>query len=192
MYQFPELGDVDTLMGYIDKGRASDQPRAELLLGKIYYEGKIVIPDAHKAMTHLQQAAATQISAHYYMGQIYRRGYLGKPEPQKAVDELLLAARGGQFSADFALAQLYSTGRGTIPNPVNAYVFTQLAKLSPDVQQPTLDLATQLETTLTPAQRTQAQQLLQQEQRARGAMGQPNALAQQALPEQQPGEDKAL
>ncbi|MGC1332234.1 MAG: alginate biosynthesis protein AlgK, partial [Pseudomonas sp.] len=191
LYDFPELGDVDKMMEYLDKGRNADQPRAELLLGKVYYEGKLVIPDAKKAEQHLKAAAPTQISAHYYLGQIYRRGYLGEPEPQKAVDNLLMAARGGQASADFALAQLYSGGRGTQPNPVYAYMFVQLAKAQPDPAQPVLDLATQLETTMTPDQRTQAQQLLQQEQHVRGAMNQNSSIALQTL-EDEDGEDKSL
>ena len=41
LYDFPELGDVDQMMQYLDNGRAADQPRAELLLGKLYYEGKL-------------------------------------------------------------------------------------------------------------------------------------------------------
>ena len=193
IYQFPDLGDADKLMEYIDKGRAADEGRAELLLGKVYYEGKVVIPDAHKALEHLQKAAPTQVSAHYYMGQIYRRGYLGKPEPQKAVDELLKAARSGQNSADFALAQLYSGGRGTKPNLVNAYVFVQLAKMRPDVQQPVTDLNTLIETELQPGQKAQAQQLMQQELKARGGISQANsALAQQEMPADPIGEDKSL
>ncbi|WP_416422612.1 alginate biosynthesis TPR repeat lipoprotein AlgK [Pseudomonas sp. App30] len=191
LYDFPELGDVDKMMEYLDKGRNADQPRAELLLGKVYYEGKLVIPDAKKAEQHLKAAAPTQISAHYYLGQIYRRGYLGEPEPQKAVDNLLMAARGGQASADFALAQLYSGGRGTQPNPVYAYMFVQLAKAQPEPAQPVLDLATQLETTLTPDQRAQAQQLLQQEQHVRGAMNQNSSIALQTL-EDEDAEDKSL
>ncbi|WP_226503007.1 alginate biosynthesis protein AlgK [Pseudomonas sp. MWU16-30317] len=193
LYQFPELGDVDKLMDYIDKGHSADPGRAELLLGKVYYEGKVVIPDAHKALDHLQKAAGTQVSAHYYMGQIYRRGYLGKPEPQKAVDELLKAARSGQNSADFALAQLYSGGRGTKPNLVNAYVFVQLAKMRPDVQQPVTDLNTLIESELQPGQKAQAQQLMQQELKARGGISQANsALAQQEMPADPIGEDKSL
>lgn len=34
LYDFPELGDVEQMMKYLDNGRAADQPRAELLLGK--------------------------------------------------------------------------------------------------------------------------------------------------------------
>ncbi|WP_426141037.1 alginate biosynthesis TPR repeat lipoprotein AlgK [Pseudomonas sp. DWP3-1-2] len=188
LYDFPELGDVDKMMEYLDNGRAADQPRAELLLGKLYYEGKWVPPDAKKAEEHLKKAAGTEIAAHYYLGQIYRRGYLGQVYPQKAVDELLYAARGGQNSADFAIAQLYSQGKGTMPNPVNAWVFSQLA-LKQGTPQAT-ELAQQLSAALPPEKLATAQRLLEQEQKVRGASSQ-NALALQAL-QKEDGEEAPL
>ncbi|EPJ75492.1 alginate biosynthesis protein AlgK [Pseudomonas sp. CFII64] len=188
LYDFPDLGDVDKMMEYLDNGRAADQPRAELLLGKLYYEGKWVPADSKKAEEHLKKAAGTEIAAHYYLGQIYRRGYLGQVYPQKAVDELLIAARGGQNSADYAIAQLYSQGKGTIPNPVNAWVFSQLA-LKQGTPQAT-DLAQQLSAALPPEKLAAAQRLLEQEQKVRGASSQ-NALAMQAL-QKEDGEDAPL
>ncbi|WP_232233673.1 alginate biosynthesis TPR repeat lipoprotein AlgK [Pseudomonas putida] len=169
LYDFPELGDTDQLMAYIDKGREAEQPRAELLLGRLYYEGKTVPADAVKAEQHLQAAAdAGEISAHYYLGQLYRRGYLGHVEPQKAVDHLLSAARGGQLSADYALAQLYSEGHGIRQNTGNAWVFAQLAQANPTPQ--SSELLQQLDQQLTPDQRSQAQRLLEQEKKARAGM----------------------
>ncbi|QXN51182.1 alginate biosynthesis TPR repeat lipoprotein AlgK [Pseudomonas fluorescens] len=181
LYDFPELGDVDTLMKYLENGRAADQPRAELLLGKLYYEGKWVPADAKVAEAHLQKAVGKEVAADYYLGQIYRRGYLGQVYSQKAVDHLLTAARNGQNSADFALAQLFSQGKGTKPNPLNAYVFSQLAKAQDTPQ--ANELAQTLEAQLPPAQLAEAQRLLQQEQATRGAVSQ-NPISAQALQEQ--------
>ena len=187
LYDFPELGDVNKMMEYLENGRAADQPRAELLLGRLYYEGKWVTPDAFKAEAHLKKAAATEISAHYYLGQIYRRGYLGQVYPQKAVDELLTAARGGQNSADFALAQLFSQGKGTKPDPVNAWVFAQLA-LTSETPQAT-ELAQQLSTTLPPEKLAGAKDLLAREQKVRGAAANQSVMAMQALQEEKDGEE---
>ena len=158
------------MMKYLDNGRAADQPRAELLLGKLYYEGKWVPADAKAAEAHFEKAVGKEVAADYYLGQIYRRGYLGKVYPQKALDHLLTAARNGQNSADFAIAQLFSQGKGTKPDPVNAYVFSQLAKAqdTPEAN----DLAAQLEAPLTPEQRAQGQRLVQQELAARGTLAQ--------------------
>ena len=192
LYDFPELGDTDQLLGYIEKGREAQQPRADLLLGRLYYEGKTLPADAKKAEQHLLAAAnAGEVSAHYYLGQLYRRGYLGSVEPQKAVDHLLSAARGGQLSADYALAQLYSEGHGIRQNPGNAWVFAQLAQATPSPQ--SAELLQQLDQQLTPDQRSQAQGLLAQEKQARGAMvpgG--NALALEALQEEDDDGEDAL
>ncbi|MFK0313552.1 alginate biosynthesis TPR repeat lipoprotein AlgK [Pseudomonas sp. NPDC090233] len=171
VYDFPELGDTDQLLAYIDKGREAEQPRADLLLGRLYYEGNALPADAEKAELHLQAAAdAGEISADYYLGQLYRRGYLGDVEPQKAVDHLLTAARGGQNSADYALAQLFSEGHGIRPEPTNAWVFAQLSQVYPTPQ--STELVQQLDQQLTPEQRSQAQSLLAQEKQARGNMAQ--------------------
>lgn len=180
LYDFPELGDVDKMMQYLENGRAADQPRAELLLGKLYYEGKWVPADAKAAEAHFQNAVGREVAADYYLGQIYRRGYLGQVYSQKALDHLLKAARNGQNSADFAIAQLFSQGKGTKPNPVNAYVFSQLAKAQNTPQ--AIELAQTLEAQLPPQQLAQAQRLLQQEQAIRGAMS-PDTLELQALKE---------
>jgi alginate biosynthesis protein AlgK len=171
------------MMEYLNNGRAADQPRAELLLGKLYYEGKWVLPDARQAEAHLQKAAGSEIAAHYYLGQIYRRGYLGQVYPQKAVEQLLIAARGGQNSADYALAQLFSQGKGTLPNPLNAYVFSQLALKQNAPTQEATDLAQLLNEQLPPAQRAEAQRLLQREQQVRGTSAQ-NTLVLHALQEE--------
>lgn len=182
LYDFPELGDTDQLMAYIDKGREAQQPRAELLLGRLYYEGKAVPADAKQAEQHLQAAAdGGELSGHYYLGQLYRRGYLGSVEPQKAVDHLLTAARGGQNSADYALAQLFAEGRGVRTDNTNAWVFAKLSQLNPSPQ--STELLQQIDTQLTPEQRSQAQHLLEQETQARGSMAQGanSALALEAM-----------
>ncbi|NWB89631.1 alginate biosynthesis TPR repeat lipoprotein AlgK [Pseudomonas agarici] len=181
LYDFPDLGDVDRMMEYLNNGRAADQPRAELLLGKLYYEGKWVPADARQAEAHFQKALGKEVAADYYLGQIYRRGYLDQVYPKKALDHLLKAARNGQNSADFALAQMFSQGRGTKPDPLNAYVFSQLAKLQDTPQ--ANELAQQLDEQLPPAQRADAQRLLQQEQRLRGTLSPRTLDLQQALQE---------
>jgi alginate biosynthesis protein AlgK len=169
LYDFAELGDAEQILGYLEKGRAAALPRAELLTGRLYYDGKRLPPDPRRALQHLENASSGEITAYYYIGQIYRRGYLGEPDPQKAVDNLLMAARGGQASADFALAQLYSGGHGTQPNLINAYVFIQLARQQANPPPPVIDLGQAIEQALPLDKRAQAQQLLEGELRRRSA-----------------------
>jgi alginate biosynthesis protein AlgK len=166
MYESPEAGDVEQMLDYLERGRAAGSPRAELLLGKLYYEGKLVPQDPAKAEQHLLKAAATEPSADYYLGQIYRRGFLGQVEPDKALEHLLRAARSGHAGADYALAQMFSQGRGVQPDLVNAYVFSKLAVQAGRAEAP--ELVVQLEQQLSPIQRTDAQKKLEEEQQFRG------------------------
>lgn len=166
LYNYPGQGDTEQLLGYLEKGRAASLPQAELLLGRLYYEGKLVPLDPKKAEEHLLNAAPTEPRADYLLGQIYLRGYLGEIEPQKALERLLGAARNGQINADFALAQMYVQGKGIQRNLVNAYVFSQLAlpKNTPQAQ----ELAQQVAQQLPPTDRARAEQLLREERAVRG------------------------
>lgn len=166
LYEYPGLGDIDKMMEYLDHGREAAQPRAELLLGRLYYEGKLVPLDAVKAERHLLKASATEPTANYLLGQIYIRGYLGDIDPDKALDYLLSAARNGQINADYALGQLFAQGKGIRPDLVNAYVFSQLAlpKNTPQA----IELAQTVEQQLSPADRARAEQRLREERQFRG------------------------
>lgn len=180
LYDYPGLGDSETMMTYLDHGRAAALPRAELLLGRLYYEGKLVPQDPHKAEEHLRKAAPSEPSANYFLGQIYLRGYLGDIYPQQALDHLLSAARGGQINADFALAQMFSQGKGIQPDLSNAYVFSQLA-LPKDTPQ-AIELARDINDRLDPAQRLKAERMLREERQVRGNAWQEQAPMQAQLP----------
>lgn len=173
LYDYPGLGDAETMMTYLDNGRAAALPRAELLLGRLYYEGKLVPADPQKAEEHLRKAAPSEPTANYFLGQIYLRGYLGDIYPQQALDHLLSAARAGNINADFALGQMFSQGKGIEPDLVNAYVFSQLAlpKNTPQAS----ELARAVAQQLTPAQQAQAQQRLRDERQLRGSAWQTEA-----------------
>ncbi|MCY1286134.1 Alginate biosynthesis protein AlgK [compost metagenome] len=166
LYDDPDPGNTERMLEYLQRARDAGEPRAELLLGKLYYEGKVVPQDPAKAEEHLLKAAATEPSANYFLGQIYRRGFLGEVEPEKALDHLLSAARSGHANADYALAQMFSQGRGVQPDPVNAYVFSQLAVQAGRPEAPAL--SAQLVQQMSPAQRAEAQKRLQEERQFRG------------------------
>ena len=180
VYEYPALGDIDTLMGYLDQGRAAALPRAELLLGRLYYEGKLLPQDPHKAEKHLRKAAPSEPSANYFLGQIYLRGYLGDIYPQQALDHLLSAAREGQINADQALAGMFSQGKGIQPDLVNAYVFSQLAL--PKNTPQTTELARDIAARLSAEQRTRAERLLDEERQLRGSALQQSAPLQAGNP----------
>jgi alginate biosynthesis protein AlgK len=81
---------------------------------------------------------------------------------------------------------LFSQGKGTKPDPLNAYVFSQLAKAQNTPQAD--ELAATLEAQLPPERLPEARRLLQQEQASRGALNS-NTLQLHALQEED-GEEK--
>lgn len=165
LFDYPALGDSEQMLDYLQRGREAGDSRAELLTGRLYYGGQVLEQNPQLAEQHLLRAADEQATAHYYLGQIYRRGYFGEVYPQKAVDHLLLAARGGHRSADLALAQLFSESRGVKVNPINAYVFAQMARLQGGVE--ASELISSLEQSMRPSERQKAMQILQEEQLTR-------------------------
>ncbi len=165
LYDYPALGSPQEMLAALERGRATGDSRAELLTGRLYYDGSLLPQDPAKAEAHLLKAAPEQPTANFYLGQLYRRGYLGEVRPQQAVDHLLLAARAGHGGADLALAQLFSESRGVRVNRVNAYVFACMAAAQgrPDAAA----LQASLESTMTPAERQHAAELLREEQGTR-------------------------
>jgi alginate biosynthesis protein AlgK len=180
LYDYPALGDIEQMQTYLEQGRAAALPRAELLLGRLYYEGKLLPQNPQKAEEHLRKAAPSEPSANYFLGQIYLRGYLGDIYPQQALDHLLSAARGGQLNADFALAQMFSQGKGIQPDMANAYVFGQLA-LPKDTPAAT-ELASEINQRLPPTERLRAERMLREERQLRGNAWQVQQPMQAQLP----------
>jgi len=183
LYDFPASGDIDEMLGYLGRGRAAGLASAELLLGRLYYEGKMVPQDPFKAEEHFLEASVSENSAHYYLGQIYRRGFLGEVYPQKAVDRLLIAARGGQASADYALAQLFSQGRGIRIDLAYAYVFASLAVLRE--RDDSEVLLQEIRSRISPAERARGERLLREEQLARYGTWQEVPLQMHAMQHEQ-------
>lgn len=167
LHDYPELGSRDEMLAALERGREAGDSRAELLTGRLYYDGNLLPQDPAKAEAHLLKAAPEQPTANFYLGQLYRRGYLGEVRPQQAVDHLLLAARAGHGSADLALAQLFSESRGVKVNRVNAYVFARMA--AGQGRSEATALLASLEPTMTATERQHATELLREEQGTRQA-----------------------
>ena len=70
-----------------------DHPKAQFILGTIYYENKYVRQDIQKAIQFLTLAANHDISdAHYLLGCIFYEGKYIKQDVNKAISHLTLAA----------------------------------------------------------------------------------------------------
>jgi alginate biosynthesis protein AlgK len=72
---------------------------------------------------------------------------------------------------------MYSQGKGVIPDPVNGFVFSQLALVKNTPR--ATELARLIEQQLQPAQRTRAEQLLRDERQVRGTLQEQNSLQAQ-------------
>ncbi|VFT54669.1 alginate biosynthetic protein AlgK [Pseudomonas aeruginosa] len=68
LYDYPDQGDLEKMLGYLKNAQDAAQPRAELLLGRLYYDGKWAPQDPRKAERHLLKAAASEPQANYYLG----------------------------------------------------------------------------------------------------------------------------
>ncbi|BAN49552.1 alginate biosynthesis protein AlgK [Metapseudomonas resinovorans NBRC 106553] len=165
LYDYPALGGTEEMLGDLERGRGAGDSRAELLTGRLYYDGRLLPMDPHLAEAHLLRAAAEQPAANYYLGQLYRRGLLGEVRPQDALDRLLLAARAGHSTADLALAQMFSESLGVKVDRVNAYVFARMA--ASRAQPEATRLLATLEPAMSAAERQRAAQLLEEEQGTR-------------------------
>jgi alginate biosynthesis protein AlgK len=170
-YDNPGQGSPEQLLNYLDKGRAVGLARAELLSGRLYLEGKRVVRDPFQAERHLLAASAGgETNADFLLGRLYWQGFLGQVYPDKALRYLLAAARSGDAKADLTLAQMFNRSKGVLPNPVNAWVFAQLAARNalPENAAAT-ELASRLDPLLTPEQRTEAERTLRVERDYRNA-----------------------
>lgn len=125
---YPDLGGAVEIQAYLEQGVAAGSSRAALSLGQHYMKGQILPGDPQAAEKYLLQALPQEPKAHFFLGKMYSEGQLGDIDPDKALEHLLIAARGGNPSADVALAQLFGAGKGVRINAVYAYTFATLAK----------------------------------------------------------------
>jgi len=125
---------ASNIIELLKQAKARNLAEADLLTGKLYYDGKIVPLDATKAEAHLLKSSEQFALSDYLLGQIYLKGYLGRPDFDKALKHLLLAARSGSMAADHVLAKMYSESKGVKPNIVYAYSFARLTKRQNDTK----------------------------------------------------------
>lgn len=125
---YPQLGDSDQVVAYLEQGVQAGSSRSALLLGQIYMNGKLIPAEPEKAEQYFLQAAPQESKARLLLARLYRDGMLGEVHAEKALEQLLIVARSGNPSGDVALAQLYGDGRGIKIEPVYAYGFATLAK----------------------------------------------------------------
>ncbi len=160
--RFPFLAEPGRLLALVKQIRQKDPDQGNLLMGRIYYEGRQVPRDPVRAEQCFLAAAGRLPAACYYLGRIYGRGYLGRPDHRRALAYLLAAARSGVARADLALAEMFVRGRGIRANPVYGLLFASLAADRGLAR--AVDLRDRLQQAASPDQKQQAGFLLEQEE----------------------------
>lgn len=162
LYDYPALGDTEELLKALAQARARGSLQAELLTGRLYFDGKRVPADPKLAEKHLLKARAELPAADYFLGELYYRGYFGTADPRRALEYLLSAARRGYTKADYALAQMFWIGKGNRRNPVYALSFAALAAQGSEDQK-LRELYQEIVSAVNPSQQREAERLRQAE-----------------------------
>lgn len=170
LYDYPSLGSAEELLKALADARARGSLQAELLTGRVYFDGRYAPAEPRLAEKHLLKARAEIPAADYYLGELYYRGYLGESDPQRGLEYLLSAARRGYTKADYALAEMFWEGKGNRRNPVYALSFAGLAAGASEDPR-FKELYRSIESSVNPAQHRQAERLRQQEITERNKAG---------------------
>jgi alginate biosynthesis protein AlgK len=173
LYDYPAIGDTDSVLEAVEILRRVQPASADLLIGRLYLDGDRLVLDPAKAEEYLLAARPIEPSADYFLGQIYWRGYLGRFEPEQGVAYLLSAARRGYTNADEVLAEVFSFNNGVLPNMVYALSFAELA-LAQRPDQKLEQLYQEILSKTSAQQRQQAAELKNAELAARSNFAQQN------------------
>lgn len=100
-------------------------PLANVLLGRIFMEGRRSVEYPERALGYLEQGLPDALAS-YYLAQLLLSGKMGEAHLQIGVDHLVVAARGGEYRAYRQLFQLFTSGEGIKPNPLYAHTFANV------------------------------------------------------------------
>lgn len=170
LYDYPGIGTPAELLATLAQARARGSMQAELLTGRVYFDGSYVPADPALAEKYFLKARAGLPAADYFLGELYYRGYLGRSDPERALEHLLSAARRGYTKADYALARMFWIGKGNRRNPVYALAFAGLAAEASDEAR-FHEFYRGIAAAVNPSQQREAERLRGQEILERGKAG---------------------
>jgi len=145
---------------------AGGDPRAETLLGLMYDHGDGVARDnLAAALLYRSAAAKGYFPARYLLGGMYARDPTTPEDAATTFARYRAAAEAGQPVAQYNLARAYGDGFGVARDPVRAYVWFALAAEglpAGDPAEMARSSRAAADRQLSPAQRLEAQRLLEQ------------------------------
>ena len=119
-------GAVEELRGMAENG----DPHAQYLLGKLYRDGPLLIPDTKKALYWFTRAAEQELPiAQYALGKLYLSNDIEVCDPKRGIEWLERAAKNGSDYAAYRLGKEYLRGRAVEKDASKAVEwFTQAAE----------------------------------------------------------------
>jgi TPR repeat protein len=121
-------GDYRTALMGFKKGAQQGNPEAQLLLAKVYADGRGIQQDYSEAFKWYKRAAEHQNPiAEYAVGKSYGEGQGVSKDTSEAIRWLRLASEHGNGDASFYLGDIYYRGSGV---PVDRYEAVTLGTLS--------------------------------------------------------------
>jgi len=148
--------NLSTAVDYLQRAVAQQYPKAQLVLGQMYLNGKIL--DIHHDAVRLIEAAASSglPDAQWLIGRMYMEGQGVSKSDVLALKWLQKAAQQKSGEAQYAIAEMYRDGRGVPKDPVMAYAWFAVA--AANHQEAGLKGINALSPTMTMAQLSAAQQ----------------------------------
>ena len=120
---FNLLHDIKNAIHQITLFADQNNPEAQLLLGKIYYEGKYVSRDINKSIHYLTLSANQgNTYAQQKLGDIYYEGKCIGRDINKSIHYLTLSANQNNSDAQFILGEIYYEGK-YISHDINKSIY---------------------------------------------------------------------
>lgn len=124
------LRDDDRAMSLLRKAANRGFAPAQVQIGRLYVEGKLVDQNYHRAVEWFTLATllSNNPDAHFYLGEAYFRG-LGVPQDYgAAVPHYKSAASGGHPIAQYIIGTMYEAGWGVRQDLIQAWLWLMRAK----------------------------------------------------------------
>lgn len=158
----PVIDSDNQVFEWIDRAKSVGYTeQADLLLARIYYEGKIIPGEPEQAEAIYLKLADHSPEACYHLGMLYRLGYLGESDYPRSYKYFLNAARMGYESGDVQIADIFLKGRVIKADVPRAYAHFQMAANAGNLR--AQDRVTEMRVMLSADQLTEAKQWLDKE-----------------------------
>ncbi len=123
-----EKGDYKTALLEAKPLAEQDDPKAQYILGVIYFEGNAVSQDNKEAARWFRKSAEQGLSsAQFNLSNMYRKGQGVPLNLEESFKWAFLSAKQGDYESQYIVGISYFTGLGVPENYVEAYAWLSVA-----------------------------------------------------------------